>query len=92
MFSEPSEHPGQPHIVQLAALLVDPESHETIASMDVIVRPSGWTIPDDVAAVHGTTTARVLRTPPASAGIACLGMQQRPTKKQGSLHERENSH
>ena len=23
LFSEPSEHPGQPHIVQLAACLVD---------------------------------------------------------------------
>lgn len=58
LFSEPSEHPDQPHIVQLAALLVDPESRETIASMDVIVRPDGWTIPDEVAAVHGITTER----------------------------------
>ncbi|THF58042.1 3'-5' exonuclease [Pseudothauera rhizosphaerae] len=58
LFSEPSEHPDQPHIVQLAALLVDPESRETIASMDVIVRPAGWTIPDEVAAVHGITTER----------------------------------
>lgn len=56
LFSEPSEHPDQPHIVQLAALLVDPESRETIASMDVIVRPDGWTIPDEVAVVHGITT------------------------------------
>lgn len=57
-FKAPSEAPHQPHIVQLAALLVDPESRETIASMDVIVRPGDWTIPDDVAAVHGITTER----------------------------------
>ena len=57
-FKAPSEAAHQPHIVQLAALLVDPHSRETIASMDVIVRPLGWTIPDDVAAVHGITTER----------------------------------
>lgn len=58
LWNQPSEHHDQPHIVQLAALLIDPESRETIASMDVIVRPDGWTIPDDVAAVHGITTER----------------------------------
>ncbi|NMG64337.1 3'-5' exonuclease [Azoarcus indigens] len=55
-FKAPSEAAHQPHLVQLAALLVDPHSRETIASMDVIVRPLGWTIPDDVATVHGITT------------------------------------
>lgn len=57
-FKAPSEAPHQPHIVQLAALLVDPDSRATIASMDVIVRPDGWTIPDNVAAVHGISTER----------------------------------
>ncbi|MBD9433215.1 3'-5' exonuclease [Achromobacter sp. ACM03] len=56
LFKEPSEHPGQPHIVQLAAALVDMDTREEIASMDVIVRPDGWVIPDEVAAVHGITT------------------------------------
>lgn len=56
LFSEPSEHPAQPHIVQLAACLVDLDTRQTIASMDVIVRPDGWTIPDQVAAIHGITT------------------------------------
>lgn len=55
-FSDPSEHPGQPHIVQLAAALVDLDTRKTISSMDVIVKPDGWTIPDEVAAVHGITT------------------------------------
>lgn len=59
-FKAPSEAPHQPHIVQLAALLVDPETRETIASMDVIVRPDCWTIPADVAAVHGITTERAI--------------------------------
>ncbi|NML24300.1 3'-5' exonuclease [Zoogloea dura] len=55
-FKAPSESAHQPHIVQLAALLVDMNTRETIQSMDVIIRPDGWTIPDDVAAVHGITT------------------------------------
>lgn len=56
LFDQPSEHPGQPHIVQLAAALVDLDTRETVASLDVVVRPDGWTIPDEVAAVHGITT------------------------------------
>lgn len=56
LFKEPSEDPRQPHIVQLAACLVDLDTRKTIASMDVIVRPKGWTIPDDVAKIHGITT------------------------------------
>ena len=55
-FKAPSEAAYQPHIVQLAALLVDLDTRQTIQSMDVIVRPHGWTIPDEVAAVHGITT------------------------------------
>ena len=54
-FKAPSEAAHQPHIVQLAALLVDLDTRQTIQSMDVIVRPDGWTIPDEVAAVHGIT-------------------------------------
>lgn len=56
LFEQPSEHPDQPHIVQIAALLVDLDTRQTISSMDVIVRPNGWIIPDEVAAVHGITT------------------------------------
>lgn len=55
-FKAPSESAHQPHIVQLAALLIDLDTRQTIQSMDVIVRPHGWTIPDEVAAVHGITT------------------------------------
>jgi len=55
-FGLPSEHPEQPHIVQLAAALVDLDSREIVAGLDVIVRPDGWVIPDEVAAVHGITT------------------------------------
>jgi len=58
LFKEPSEDPRQPHIVQLAACLVDTDTRKTIASMDVIVRPNGWSIPDETAKIHGITTER----------------------------------
>lgn len=61
LFSEPSDDPRQPHIVQLAAALVDLDTRRTIASMDVIVKPDGWTIPDDTVAVHGITNEHALR-------------------------------
>lgn len=60
LFRERSEHPGQPHIVQLAAALVNMDTRVTVASIDVIVRPAGWTIPDEVAAIHGITTERAM--------------------------------
>ena len=56
LFHEPSEDPRQPHLVQLAALQVDLDTREILASLDFIVRPDGWDIPDDVAAIHGITT------------------------------------
>ena len=58
LFSEPSEDPRQPHLVQLAACLVDLDKRETIASMDVIISPDGWEIPEEVAKIHGITTER----------------------------------
>lgn len=58
LFNDPSEDPRQPHIVQCAALLVDLDTRTMIAGFDTIVRPDGWTIPDDVAKIHGITTER----------------------------------
>lgn len=59
-WSQPSEAPHQPHIVQLAAQLVNLDTRHVISSMDVIIRPDGWTIPEEVAAVHGITTEMAL--------------------------------
>lgn len=51
----PSDAAHQPHLVQLAMVLLDDDLRER-ASTSVIIRPDGWTIPDDVAAIHGITT------------------------------------
>lgn len=60
LFEQPSEDPRQPHIVQLGSCLVDLDSRKVISSLDVIVRPDGWTIPKDVCEVHGITTEHAL--------------------------------
>lgn len=56
----PSGDPCQPHIVQIAALLVDLDTRQIVEELDVLVKPNGWTIPDDVVAIHGITTAHAL--------------------------------
>lgn len=77
-FSLPSEDPSQPHIVQLAAVLVNLDTWKVISSMDVMVRPAGWVIPDEAAQVHGITTemASDLGVPEALAVEMLLDMWQ----------------
>jgi len=60
LFKEPSNHPGQPHIVQLAAALVDTETRKTVSSIDLIIRPDGFTIPPEMTAIHGISQERAL--------------------------------
>ncbi len=51
----PSNAPHQPHLVQLAYLLCEDDGSE-VESADVIIRPDGWVIPDEVAEIHRITT------------------------------------
>lgn len=51
--SAPLDHEGQPHLCQLGAQIVDLSTRKVISSLDVIIIPKGWTIPDHVAAIHG---------------------------------------
>ena len=61
-FKEPSEHPGQPHIVQIAAALVDDETRKTVSSINLIIKPDGWTIPEELTEIHGISTDFALET------------------------------
>lgn len=83
LFSEPSEDPRQPHIAQLGAALVDLDTYATLASLDVIIKPEGWTIPDDVAAIHGITTEHALAVgvPAATVYPIFLAMWRQATKR-----------
>ncbi len=59
-WKKPSEAEHQPHIVQLAANLVDIDSQKVIQSMDVIIKPEGWTSNKEAFDKHGITTEYAL--------------------------------
>lgn len=55
VWKERSGGESQPHIVQLAALRVDEETHEVKQTLSVIVKPEGWNIDDETIEIHGIT-------------------------------------
>ncbi len=52
----PSDDPKQPHIVQLAAVLCNADTRQKIQSIDLIIKPDGWEIPEEMTAIHGIST------------------------------------
>lgn len=60
LFDQPSQDPRQPHIVQLAALLVDLDTRKQLASLDLTIEPQGWEIPEEVSKIHGITTEHAM--------------------------------
>lgn len=72
----PSGGENQPHIVQLGVLLVDADTRKIIDSMDVIVKPSGWEIPQEMTDIHGITQEQALEEgiPEQEALIGFLNM------------------
>lgn len=59
-WKEPSGDECQPHIVQLAGVLCNADTQKVIQSIDLIVKPDGWEIPEDMTAIHGITTEHAL--------------------------------
>lgn len=53
-FYLPAADPSQPHPVQIGAILVD-SNYEIRGEMNMIVKPSGWTIPESASSIHGIT-------------------------------------
>ncbi|MEQ9131142.1 MAG: 3'-5' exonuclease [Salinisphaeraceae bacterium] len=73
LFDQPSDDERQPHIVQIGAILADAGTGRVEASLDMIARPDGWDIPDDVADIHGVTTERAARVGlPEAFIVHCL--------------------
>ena len=54
-FKAPSDSEQQPHIVQLAAAMVDLDARKMVQSFDLIIRPDDWHIPREVSDIHGIT-------------------------------------
>lgn len=56
-FNKPATDEAQPRLVQLGAMLLD-EELRTVAELNVMIKPVGFTIPDEVAKIHGITQAK----------------------------------
>lgn len=53
-------HTDQPHICQLAAIEVDSD-RRTMTEINFLIRPDGWTIPEEASAIHGITQSSAER-------------------------------
>lgn len=58
LFDKPSEHPDQPHVIQLAAELCEEESGHVLASINFLIKPDGWTISEEITKLAGITQER----------------------------------
>lgn len=57
-FSKPADAPGQPRLANLAIILLD-ENFEPIAEIDRLIKPDGWVLSAEAAAVNGLTMERL---------------------------------
>lgn len=60
LYKQPSDDPAQPHLVEISAGLYDLETENLVATFHSIVRPDGWVIAPEVAAIHGIDQERAL--------------------------------
>lgn len=59
----PADHPEQPYMAQLAMVLVEqpePLTFNVLERYVAMVTPEGWTMPDEVARIHGLSTEKLL--------------------------------
>ena len=50
----PSNHPAQPHIIQIGAILADDNGKE-IERINIFIKPDGWTLPPEITKLTGIT-------------------------------------
>lgn len=55
-FRAPLDHPGQPHLVQFAAITTDGDGEELSQYSGIVRMPVGIEIPAEASAIHGITT------------------------------------
>jgi DNA polymerase III subunit epsilon len=60
LWSEPSEHPGQPHLVQYTGVLFSDQTRQELMFDTMIIRPDGWTIPPELTVIHGISQEQAM--------------------------------
>lgn len=61
LFKEPSDHPSQPHIIELAAKLVVEDTREVVGAMNVLIQPEGFEISQEITDLTGITHEMAVR-------------------------------
>jgi DNA polymerase III alpha subunit (gram-positive type) len=59
-YDKPAHAEGQPRLVQIASILDDEEGKE-VASMNLIIRPHSFEIPQETVKIHGITTEYAIK-------------------------------
>lgn len=54
-FSKPADAEGQPRVASMAGVLVKRSTRDIISFYNFPIRPEGWTMPPEVAKIHGMT-------------------------------------
>lgn len=52
LYNKPSDDHGQPHIVSLAMMLINPATRDVVDAFHEIVSPDGWDIPAQATNIH----------------------------------------
>lgn len=52
LWKDPSDHPDQPHLVEIASQLYTPAG-ELVDQFQAIIKPDGWIITPELTAIHG---------------------------------------
>ena len=49
-------NPNNPFLASIAALLYDTAAHKVVSSLNAMIQPAGWAMPEEASAVNGLTT------------------------------------
>ena len=49
-------NPNNPFLASVAALLYDTTAHKVISSLNAMIQPVGWTMPEEAGAINGLST------------------------------------
>lgn len=67
----PLDHPDQPHVCQIGAILMDADK-KVRAEINLIIKPDGWVIPEEASRIHGITQQTAERYGVAAKGALSL--------------------